>query len=29
MTKKDTTIAFYALINRLYSINYSSLRVYE
>lgn len=29
MTKKETTIAFYALINRLYSINYSSLRIYE
>lgn len=29
MNKKDATLAFYVLINRLYSINYSSLRVSE
>lgn len=29
MTKKETTIVYFELINRLYSINYSSLRYYE
>ena len=29
MNKKDATLAFYVLINRLYSINYSSLRISE
>ena len=29
MTKKEATIVYYELINRLCSINYSSLRIYE
>ena len=29
MAKKNTTITYYEMINKLYSINYSSLRLYE
>ena len=29
MAKKNATIVYYEMINRLYSINYSSLRMYE